>query len=345
MPQEYDLEWTVTSVAAIVRLCSKRGRILALMQDNPDPDGIASALAFGRLIHERLGKRVVIGYGGTVGRAENQAMLDLLRIDARRVTFEDLRDYEAICLIDTQPLSGNNVIVTHWPVDIVIDHHYMAASGKPWKAAVADIRPHYGATSTILYEYLMAARVAVSQDLATALFYGIQSDTQELGREASPADVAAFQALFQMADKKMLARIRRAPVPAAYFRMLHDSLSDTVVAGSTVVSAIRSSCHPEMVAEVAELMLRLRGSRTSVCYGVCGNLIHLSVRTADFRGNAAQRIRMVVKDIGAGGGHRMMAGGQVPLGDDPAATIALVRKRILDVFAHRKTPHPLLAQD
>ncbi len=47
------------------------------MQDNPDPDSIASAMAFATLIHRRLDKRVAIGYGGTVGRAENAAMIEL----------------------------------------------------------------------------------------------------------------------------------------------------------------------------------------------------------------------------------------------------------------------------
>src|SRR5690606_29923321 len=157
----------------------------------------------------------------------------------------ELDEFATLCLIDTQPQSGNNLLADSRPVHIVIDHHLIPA-GRHWRAEVADVRPHYGATSTILYEYLIAARPTLGADLATALFYGIQSDTQDLGREAGPADVAAFQALFQRADKKMLARIRRAPLPSAYFRMLHAGLEDAVVAGAAVVSTIGSHCHPEM---------------------------------------------------------------------------------------------------
>ncbi|MDX9971474.1 MAG: DHH family phosphoesterase [FCB group bacterium] len=337
---EYDLEWSITSLGAILRVCGREGRILALMQDNPDPDSIASAMAFATLIHRKLGKRVSIGYGGTVGRAENAAMLELLHVEAEHVTPRDLSEYAILCLVDTQPYSGNNVCVKSRTIQVVIDHHTVA-NQKSWKAEVADVRPHYGATATILYEYLLAARIEIDADLATALFYGILSDTQELGRQASHADVAAFQTLFQLADRTKLARIRRAPVPADYFKMLHAALEDTVVAGETVIAHIATECFPEMMAEVADLLLRLRGAKVSVCYGRCGNTIHLSVRTLDGRTHIANRVRLVVEDIGLGGGHRLMAGAQIPVGDDPEATTELVRQRILRVFAPRGKPKPL----
>jgi nanoRNase/pAp phosphatase (c-di-AMP/oligoRNAs hydrolase) len=338
---EYDLEWSTTSVCALLRVCRRKGRILALMQDNPDPDGIASALAFCRLVLQKLGKHVTVGYGGTIGRAENQAMVDLLRVDAERMVSADLARFDILCLVDTQPRSGNNVLLGARPAQIVIDHHFVPPN-RTWTAEVTDVRPHYGATSTILYEYLVAARVDIPQDLATALYYGIQSDTQDLGRETCDADVAAFQALFQRADKRLLSRIRRAPVPASYFRTLHNSLDQSVVAGKTIVTAVSTQCHPEMIAEVAELMLRLKGMRASVCYGLCGPTVHISVRTTDFRSNASMRIQKVVADIGRGGGHRMMAGGQVPAGDSPERTVELVRRRILEVFAPGKKAVPLL---
>lgn len=341
MALEYDLEWSITSLGAVLRVCEREGRILALMQDNPDPDSIASAMAFATLIDRRLGKRVTIGYGGAVGRAENEAMLDLLQVEAHRITRDQLDDYAIVCLVDTQPFCGNNLCIKGRPVQVVIDHHTLSTRVE-WKADVTDIRPHYGATSTILYEYLLAGHVDIGTDLATALFYGIQSDTQDLGREAGPADTAAFQALFALADKKKLARIRRAPVPAEYFRTLHDALDETVVAGHAVVTRVRAGDNPDMIGEVAELMTRLRGAKLTVCYGLANGTIHLSVRTSDFRCNVAKRVREVVKGIGAGGGHRMMAGGQVPAGEDPEATLREVHKRVLRTFARGAKPRPLL---
>lgn len=340
MGNAFDLKRATARVNAVLDICVRRGRILILMQDNPDPDALASAAALRDLVHTHLRKRAVIGYGGICGRTENRAMMSALHIDARHVTPQQLDRFDIICLVDTQPKSGNNILMSSRPADVVIDHHIVSRR-KPWLAEFADIRPDYGAASTILYEYVLAGEVRLTPALATALFYGIQSDTQDLGREATAADIQAYRDLFLVADKKKLSKIHLAPVPADYFRMLADSLSSCVIAGGTVISFVHDCSNVDMIAEVADRLMRLEGIRTAVCYGVFNDTIHLSVRAADARGNAAVRVRRVVRQWGSGGGHRVMAGGRVPLGDDPERRLELVRERILRVFARDKAPIPL----
>jgi len=339
LDKNWDTRGLAANIKQIVDICGRKGRILVLTQDNPDPDALASAAALRELIHDRLKKRVAIGYGGICGRAENVAMMEELRIDARHITISDLNDYAILCLVDALPRSGNSILASRDP-HIVIDHHILPKK-RTWTAEFADIRPHYGSTSTILYEYLLAAKIRPNPKLATALFYGIQSDTQDLGREASAADINAYRDLFLIADKRKLSRIRHAPVPADYFAMLIDGLSACAVAGTTILSYIPSCHNADMIAEMADFLLRLRGMRAAVCYGVCGGKIILSARTVDARGNAARRMRRVVSRIGTGGGHRTMAGGQIPLEGDPEKRIALVQSRILRYFASSKEPVPL----
>jgi nanoRNase/pAp phosphatase (c-di-AMP/oligoRNAs hydrolase) len=340
----YDMKRAQEALDEILGVCRRNGRILVLTQNNPDPDALASAAAFKELISERLHKRVEIGYGGVCGRAENRAMIDILRIGAKQMTTERIAGFNTVCLVDTQPGAGNNVIAADQPVDIIIDHHPLRRRPRN-HARFRDIRDNYGATATILYEYLLAAELNVTGNLATALFYGIQSDTQDLGREAGPADVSAFQELFQAADKKKLSRIRRAPVPPSYFHMLYQSIETCEIVARTAVSMIRFCSAPDMIAEVADLMSRLRGVRSSVCYGLCQGRIYISVRTADARCNAGHRMKRVVRRLGTGGGHRTMAGGQVLFEGDPERRLALVRARILEVFAPRATPTALIQKD
>ena len=311
------------------------GRALILTQDSPDPDALASAAALKQLLRTKLRKQSDIGYGGRFSRAENRAMVRLLRIKADHVEPGQVEDYGLVCLVDTQPYSGINALPPSRQADVVIDHHRLPEK-RPWSARHADVRPGYGASTSILYEYVEAAGLPLTSNLATAMFYGIQSDTQDLGRESGPADVYAYRELFLIADKKKLAEIHRAPVPAEYFRALSESLANVVVAGTTVVSCIGSCQSGEMIAEVADLLLRLEGTTSAVCYGVCCGKVYLSVRTAGPAVNAAQKMLRVIRGIGTGGGHRMMAGGQVPLGDDPEARLELVRERILRVFAPGK---------
>ena len=340
MKENRSIESSAAKVDEVLGIFRRRGRILVLMQNNPDPDALASAAALRDLAYVRLKKRITIGYGGRCGRAENRAMMEELRIDAKRLTPSQLQNYKTVCLVDTQPLAGNNILIASRHPEIVIDHHLLAKK-KRWIAEFSDVRPDYGATSTILHEYLLAAGVELSPKLATALFYGIQSDTQDLGREASAADVRAYRDLFIVADKKKLARIHRAPVPIEYFTMLADSLATCVVAGTTVISYIPSCRNPDMLAEVADLLMRLKGMRAAVCYGVCDDRIYLSARAIDARGNTARRMKRVVSRLGTGGGHHAMAGGQIPLEGDPEKRLALVHERILKAFAPNKQPVPL----
>ena len=319
----------------LLEVCDMPGRALILTQDSPDPDALASAAALKELLGAKLRKQADIGYGGTFSRAENRAMVRLLRIKAGHVEPGRVDDYALVCLVDTQPYSGINALPPSRQADVVIDHHRLPVR-RSWSARHADVRPGYGASTSILYEYIEAAGLPLGRDLATAMFYGIQSDTQDLGRESSAADVYAYRELFLIADKKKLAKIHRAPVPAEYFRTLGESLANVVVAGTTVVSCIQSCHSGEMIAEVADLLLRLEGMTVAVCYGVCGDKIYLSVRTSSSAGNAALKMSRVIRGIGTGGGHRTMAGGQVALGDDPEGRLALVRERILRVFARGK---------
>src|SRR6476620_2049496 len=83
--------------------------LLILTHDNPDPDSIASALGLQLLLNEELPKlKVDIAYGGYIGRAENRAMIRLLKIDLLHASRIDWSDYDATGLVDTQPGSKNH---------------------------------------------------------------------------------------------------------------------------------------------------------------------------------------------------------------------------------------------
>src|SRR5258708_27627227 len=91
-------------------------------------------------------------------------------------------------------------------VDLVIDHHPVE---QPIRARIKDVRPSYGATSTILVEYLRAADIKITQRLATPLLYRIKSDTLGLERGGTKADLEAFSYLYLLANHNALPRIQR----------------------------------------------------------------------------------------------------------------------------------------
>jgi nanoRNase/pAp phosphatase (c-di-AMP/oligoRNAs hydrolase) len=74
------------------------------------------------------------------------------------------------------------------------------------------VRPELGANSTILTEYLNAADIDLPIPLATALFYGIKTDTMGLGRSGTKADIEAYAFLVPRIDSRALFEIERAQV-------------------------------------------------------------------------------------------------------------------------------------
>ncbi len=286
--------------------------VLILPHNDPDPDAIASAVALRHLFAEKLGIQGQIVYRGIIGRAENKALVRYLDHPLRRLRASDLRESVPIALIDTQPGAGNNALPPASSAAIVLDHHprQEATSG----ATFAEVRPELGSTSTILTQYIQAARIEPSPMLATVLFYGIKTDTMGLIRGASSDDVAAYFYLQPHIDVDALLEIERAQLSTEYFKRLHTALESALVYEGVVVSFVGAMNRPDLAAEMADLFMRLQGSRWVICMGTYRGDLILAVRTRNRRGGAGQLARNIVGSQGTAGGHGIMAGGQMQLG-------------------------------
>ncbi len=285
--------------------------LLILPHNDPDPDAIASSVALRWLLKETAGLHSHIAYRGIVGRAENKALVRYLGHPLRLLSDEQLSESLPIALVDTQPGAGNNVVPSATRVCLVFDHHPMRDETSA--VEFAEVRPDVGATSTILTEYCQAADAELPPSIATALFYGIKSDTMGLGRGASAADVAAYFYLQSRIDVHALVDIERAQVPQEYFRGLVASLrSARVYDRSLIISTIEEMQRPDLPAEMADLLLRLEGINWVISMGVYDKELVLSVRTNDREG-AGHLIQDIVGGLGSAGGHGTMAAGQIPL--------------------------------
>jgi nanoRNase/pAp phosphatase (c-di-AMP/oligoRNAs hydrolase) len=320
------------SLDALLAAVEGAPQVLILSHTNPDPDAIASAVALRYLLQQELGMVTQIGYSGVIGRAENRALVRFLRRPMRRLASADLREEAPIALVDTQPGASNNVVSGQMPVAVVIDHHPLAAPLVG--AAFNDIRPEIGSTSTILTGYLRAARVALPPMLATALFYGIKSDTLGLVRGASPADIEAYRFLQPQINADALLEIEQAQVPAAYFQHLAGAVQAARVYGDVVIVTMGPLAYPDLAAEMADMLLRLEGVQWCVCMGVYCGVLMISVRSRNRRGSAAELALEAVGADGVAGGHAMLAGGQVPLqGQDIDALVGAITRRVLRALA------------
>ncbi len=283
-------------------------RIGILLQPDPDPDGIASGYALRALLGRKSPTAPLISFG-EIQRPENRAMVEALGIEVKTVHPDELDTYDGLALVDVQPtVFGDDASERARKVDLVIDHH-PERSG--YEAAIRDIRTDYGATATILSEYLQAARVEVRARLATALLYGIKSDTQLLGRETSRKDILSFAFLHTHHSPALLRRIERPALPVAGLRALGRALARTEVRDG-IHLLVLGRVREDVIPQVAELGLQTEGAEWSVAAGLVGPHLVFSVRNVGYVRAAGEVVRAVVDGLGVGGGHRTMAKGIIP---------------------------------
>ncbi len=304
------------------------GDILILPHNNPDPDAIACAAALRHLLAQKAGMEGYIGYSGIIGRAENKSLVRYLQNPLLPLSHPKFHQPLPAALVDVQPDAGNIILPSTATVMIVIDHHTRRETTT--EPGFVDIRPDVGATSTILAGYFQTANIALPTKLATALFYGIKTNTMGLGRNAGPADTAAYYHLQPQIDAGALAKIEQARLPPHYFKSFNLALQSTRVYNGVVISFLGPMDYPELAAELADLLLRLEESRWVICMGLYKGELILSVRTRHRQPTAGQLVQAIVGEGGTAGGHGTMAGGQVPLkGRDPAQLARQLGRRAL----------------
>lgn len=297
------------AVAELIEWLRGRGKVLIVTHDNPDPDSIASAVALRHLILMKTGQNAVLTYGGVIGRSENRRMVELLEIPLVPIGELDLSQFTVVAMVDTQPCSGNNSLPENLPVHLVIDHHMPKKdlTGVCW----VDVREHYGASATILYEYLTNQGVSINTKLATSLFYAIKSETQDLGREWSKADREAYLKLLPLSNNRILYDIIHPQVPRDYFSAFRTAIESSRIYGEALVFNLGKIENPDHVAELADFLLRQKGVRYVLGMGWYAGTQILSMRTSNPGAKLGKLIQEMVEGLGSAGGHGMIAGGQV----------------------------------
>lgn len=309
--------------------CVRPGaNVLIATHDFPDPDCLASALGLQHLLRSWGAPKVTIAYGGFIGRLENQAMVRLAGIEATTIERVIADHFDRVLLVDAYPGSGNVSLPEDYRFDVVIDHHHHAHRKQ---RCFEDIRTEIAATSSIITGYIRQADCELTPELATALFYGIKTDTNHMRHPVSPYDLETYHWLFPQIDLPMLANIEDPPRTTEYFRTVHDAIENMNVRGDFGYAHLPDVGAPDLIAEMTDFVARDDRLRWTICSGICDDVLYFSVRSKIERraGTLAGRIARSLK--GSGGGHALRGAGQIPLhGRDRAE----VQRRFVQSLHH-----------
>jgi nanoRNase/pAp phosphatase (c-di-AMP/oligoRNAs hydrolase) len=305
-----------------------------------DPDSLASAIALKRLLWRKVAG-VTIGCANSINRPDNQTMVRLLKIPLEPLSGIKVEEYKKHVLLDGQP--GFNSAFSGLNPQVIIDHHPLADSSS--KAEYVDIRPRYGANSTIMTEYLKGGRIKPSTRLATALVYGIKNDTADFSRPSLEQDVKAFQFLFPKANQAVLRKIEFSEMRYRDLSVLRLALDRIVRRKSSIFAYLGRVQSDDNLVQVADFLLKVDCVDFSVVSGIYEDRLVVILRNATLSANAGKTAKTAFGHLGSAGGHKAMARAEVPLSafkghldlDDEEAMGRMVIRRVQ--YPHRGKLH------
>jgi len=289
----------------LLDLFSPKDRILVTI--DADPDSMASALALKRILWRRV-NTVTIAHFNEIRRFDNLTMARLLKIPLIKLNKIDSQSFSKILLVDGQP--HHHAPLAKFTYDAVIDHHPM---NMPVKASFVDIRPEYGATATIMTQYLRAAKIRPSKSLATALVYAIRADTRNFEAGALDEDVKAFLFLFPYANMHLLSRIETAEMGLAELPYFQQALENRRLRKGKIFSYLGRVHSQDTLVLVADFFMKCNEVTWAVVSGIYRKNLVVVIRNDGLRKNAGSLASKAFGPFGNAGGHRAMARAEIPL--------------------------------
>lgn len=297
---------TLKKIAMINEIVLQKPKAVILIWGSPDPDAMASAFALKYLIRNTRNDAKII-YMRDFSRPENIAMKILLKIPMEQFRPGDLTD-SVVLIVDAQQtfFSESSEIAA----DIVIDHHPIT---KSIEYKFSDIRPLYGATATILAEYLLTVEKTIPKQIATALYYGLIVDTNNLSRNASDADIDAFRRLKKLTDENIVRAIELSQMPIVVLDYFGLALSSKKVAGNIIFSYLGEIKDVEVCPYIADFFMRISGISWVIVGCRSGRNLYLIFRSDGFRNDVGDLASALFGSYGQAGGHRTMARAEFPV--------------------------------
>ncbi len=282
----------------------KYDSIVVQCHDNPDADALASG--YGVYFYLKAqGKKVHFVYGGRSPIQKSNLVLMVSELNLPIEHADMLEAPELLVTVDCQYGQGN---VTKFDAGqvAVIDHHQISGPLPP----LSEVRSNLGACATVVRELLRQEGMDVNADrgLATALYYGLLTDTNNFTEISHPLDKdLRDDAVF---DRSLILRFRNANL----------SLRELEIAGAALMNyhyheeyryavAMAEPCDPNILGMISDLMLEVDAVDTCLVYSVLPFGVKISVRSCVKEVKASELAAFITEGVGSGGGHLEKAGG------------------------------------
>ena len=278
--------------------------IVIQCHDNPDADALASGFTL-KWYLEKNGKTPRFIYSGKfpVSKSNLVLMKETLKIPVEFVT--ELEKPELLIMVDCRYGESN---VTRFEADniAVIDHHQFSGT----LPEMSEVRSNYGSCATVLFELLKNEGIDINEDtdIATALYYGLMTDTGGFAEISHPADK----------DLRDCAKYRNTDI--VLFKNSNLSREELSIAGEALNNAYYNDdysysvveakpCDPNILGIISDMLLEVDSIDTCLVYSILPFGVKISVRSCVKEVKASELAGYIAEGLGGGGGHLVKAGG------------------------------------
>lgn len=279
--------------------------LLIYIKGSPDPDALAAGFVL-KLICEGLDIKATILSPDPPSLPQNIKLIKDLHLPVHfKAPEENLKKYDAYAIVDHQSVFIEEVTGVI-PCAIQLDHHKPADEKLPVDFKV--VMENIGSTSAIITLLLKELDLTIDEPLrkraATALYYGVQTDTDNFQR-ATPLDMEALAIVAADVDKAILNKINHLPFPKEAMDSLNLALQNQVVYKDWLIADIGYSDEKfrDNIAIIGDFLLKREDISTVVVFSIVtkdrGLALDASFRTKDEHINLNRLIKELSKDGGA----------------------------------------------
>ena len=297
----------------------------------PDADAIASAFGMQTLL-SAFGVKATIIYVGKIDKFNTRQMIESLGIELILAEDAGLLESDAIVLVDSQKYNSNILDCTGDEI-ACIDHHQIFHE---LNYLFHDVRPGVGACSSIVASYFIEQGIEIPKNLATALLYGIKTDTSDLIRGTTELDLDIFHHLFKCADLDLLRKIQLNSMEFNDLTSYAQAIENVRVFDNIGIARIDGYCPDVLIASISDFMLALVEIEVTAVYNVREDGIKFSMRSEIENCNVGLVLAAALQGIGSGGGHHAMAGGFIPGKEFEPDIDYTLQVRLLDAIAGKR---------
>jgi phosphoglycolate phosphatase len=309
----------------------EHGGIILQCLDNPDADTINSAFALYKYFAQS-GQPIKMVYGGfnAIAKPNLKLLIKELSIPLEFLGKEppaaaELLPHNPLLItVDCQHGAGNVKRIEAGKV-CIIDHHIKESD----EYISAAIRPYLGSCATVVWTLLNEAGWDINQhpDVATALYYGLYMDTNNLAEMFHPLDRDMLDSL--QFDARFIKKLKGVNL----------TKQELIIAGKALGSARyldelssvmfeAEPCDPNILGFISDMTLQVEGVDTCVGFSEINGGVKLSLRSSTNEVMANEMAAYLTRDVGSGGGNSEKAGGFLKCPDGEAPAKDFLQKRI-----------------